>query len=51
MSTAGHPSIEGHSLIAGAQVPGTRGSFHAHDAATGEQLEPEVTLVRPDVGG
>jgi NADP-dependent aldehyde dehydrogenase len=41
-------TISGHSLVAGVEVPGTRGSFHARDAVTGEQLEPEFSFVGPE---
>ena len=44
-------TLTGHSLIAGARVPGTAGTTHGVSPLTGERLEPAYTLLDVDQVG
>ncbi|HRO30663.1 aldehyde dehydrogenase (NADP(+)) [Citricoccus sp.] len=38
-------ALTGHSIVAGASLPGNGGTAHGHDPATNERLEPAYSLI------
>ncbi|MBB5749503.1 aldehyde dehydrogenase (NADP(+)) [Micrococcus sp. TA1] len=38
-------ALTGHSIVAGASLPGNGGTTHGHDPATNERLEPAYSLI------